>query len=342
MSLALLVGGLLAGWVASAGAGLPQLPTLPTLPTLPQVPTLPVLPNPPRPPQVPALPKAPPVAPAPPVSQPALPLGGSGNGTSSSGSGLGADRQSSGGHAGSRPSRVYGLHFSRNWISRTGPKERRHTVLVFTLRKAGVVEFLVIELSPDCRRIGRFRVMGRPGVNRVRFRGHIGRRLLGPGTYRITARTLPRGRAVVDTKLVVVMHPDSAEIASGRSANACGSGTRGQSTSSTGSNTPAQPGAGSATPAAQGKAEKQAEAPRAHGVLGTRFTKRAVVDAVKSIPLWLFVLLGLAIALLAVAALPLRAAPTRRGASALAHHRGVVALAGAAALVAVTVSYALH
>ena len=69
------------------------------------------------------------------------------------------------------------------------------------------------------------------------------------------------------------------------------------------------------------------------------------MDAVKSIPNLLFVLLGLAIALLAVAALPLRAAPTRRAAMALARHRGAVALAGTAVLavaVAMTVAYTLH
>lgn len=332
---ALLVAGLLAGWVASAGAGLPPLPPVPTVP---QVPTLPVLQPPPRLPQVPPapLPKAPPI---PPVSQPALPVGGgSGGGAPSSNSGDGASPQRPARHAGSRPAPVYRLHFSRNWISRTGPKQRRQTVLVFVLRRAALVEFVVLEVAPDCRRIGRFRVAGRPGVNRVRFRGRIGRRVLGPGTYRITARTLPRGRALVDTKLVVVARPEREEITSARGANACGSKAQGQSTSSTAS-APAKPTA--ATPsAAQDKAEKRATPSRAHGVLGAKFTR--AVDAVRSIPLWLFVLLGLAIALLAVAALPLRATPTRRGASALAHHRGIVALAGAAMLLAVTLAYTLH
>jgi hypothetical protein len=76
-------------------------------------------------------------------------------------------------------------------------------------------------------------------------------------------------------------------------------------------------------------------------VLGARFTRRAV-DAVTSIPLWLYVLLALAIALLAVAALPLRATPNGRAAVLLAHRRGMIALAGAAVLVAVTVSYVLR
>jgi hypothetical protein len=76
-------------------------------------------------------------------------------------------------------------------------------------------------------------------------------------------------------------------------------------------------------------------------VLGARFTRRAV-DAVKSIPLWLFALLGVAIALLALAALPLRATPNGRTAVLLAHRRGMIALAGTAALVAVAVAFVLH
>lgn len=174
----------------------------------------------------------------------------------------------------------------------------------------------------------------------MRFRGRIGRRVLGPGTYRITGQTLPRGRSLVDTELVVVARPEKDEIASARGANVCGSKPGGQSTSSSTGSTPAKPTAAT-PPAARDKAEKLATPSRASGVLGARFTKRAV-DAVKSIPPWLFVLLGLAITLLALAALPLRATPTRRGAVALAHHRGLVALGGAAALLAVTVAYTLH
>ena len=216
-------------------------------------------------------------------------------------------------------------------------------MLVFVLREAALVEFLVFEVAPDCRRVGQFRVVGRPGVNRVRFRGRIGRRALGPGTYRIRARALPRGRALVETKLVVVAHADRDEIASGRRAYACGSTPSGEtasasaSASSTGSN-PAKPTAAT-PPGTQDKAGERPPSPD-KGVLGAKFTR--AVDAVKSIPLWLFALLGLAIAILAVAALPLRAAPSRRAALALAHHRGTAVLTGAAVLVAVMVAYTLH
>ena len=96
-------------------------------------------------------------------------------------------------------------------------------MLVFRLGRAAPVEFMVVQVAPDCRRVGRFRVAGHPGVNRVRFRGRVGGRPLGPGTYRIKARTLPRGRAVVDTKFVVVERPERRVIVSSRGADACGS-----------------------------------------------------------------------------------------------------------------------
>jgi hypothetical protein len=272
-----------------------------------------------------------------------LPVGGvSGGDSSSSNSGGGgtASSQATPASPTGSPARVYRLRFSRDWISRTGPKKRRQTVLVFALGKAALVEFVVIQVAPDCRRVGQFRVVGQPGVNRVRFRGRIGRRTLAPGTYQITARALPRGRALVDTTLVVVAHPDRDEISSGRRADTCGSNPPGQSTSSTASaSTPAKPTAAT-PPTTQDRAEERVTPTRDRGVLGARFTR--AVDAVKSIPLWLFALLGLAIAILAVAALPMKATPSRRAALALAHHRGAFALSGAAVLFAVTVAYTLH
>lgn len=77
------------------------------------------------------------------------------------------------------------------------------------------------------------------------------------------------------------------------------------------------------------------------GALGVRFAREAV-DVVTSIPLWLYALLGLAIALLAVAALPLRATPGPRTAVLLANRRALVALAGAAVLTAATIAYAFN
>ena len=61
-----------------------------------------------------------------------------------------------------------------------------------------------------------------------------------------------------------------------------------------------------------------------------------------SIPPWVYALLGLAIALLAVAALPIRATPSPRTAILLANRRALIALAGAAVLTAATIAYTLN
>ena len=66
-----------------------------------------------------------------------------------------------------------------------------------------------------------------------------------------------------------------------------------------------------------------------------------MAGVVKSIPPLLFVLFGVAIGLLGVSVLPTRITPSQHTAVTLAHHRGTVALGGAALLVAVSVAYAL-
>jgi len=375
VNVVLLVAGLLAGWAASAGAGLPQppltpLPTVPsvpsvTVPTLPLPPppvTVPTLPLPPPPPTAPQIPAPVPQLPAPPpISHPSLPSGGGGSSATGGGGGFSATaggggssataspqstfssrRAASGtgaqrGSAASRPGKVYRLHFSRDWIAQTGPKRLRQASLVFVLARPALVEFVVFQVAPTCQRVARFRIAGRSGVNRVIFRRHIRNRVLGPGTYRLKARTIPGGRTVADTRLVVVARANKEAIARARSADVCstGRGEPGRSASSSGTGN----GMSAGTPAAADKAARHASAPSVGGVLGERFTK--AVDAVERIPRSLFVLLGFAIGLLAVAALPLRAAPNERIAAVLAHHRGTIALIGTALLVGVSISFAL-
>ena len=148
----------------------------------------------------------------------------------------------------------------------------------------------------------------------------------------------------MNTKFVVVERPERRVIVSSQGADACGSGQDSQSLALPFSaSAPGTPKAAAAAPG-QVKAVSHERPSRAHGVLGARFAQDAV-GAFKTIPSLLFVLLGIAIGLLAVAALPLRLAPTQRAAMTLALHRGAVALAGTGLLIAVvvamTVVYAL-
>jgi len=224
-------------------------------------------------------------------------------------------------------------------VARKGPKRSRRTILIFVLTRPALVEFAVFQVSPDCRRIGRFRVPGRAGRNRVRLRSRIGRRRLSPGTYRIRARPLPHGRAVLDTRLVVVTRANKEAIVSGRSADACVQRVSSRS-APTGSSTTAPPQAGKVALASQvDKPSGPSGRPR-HGVLGARFTR--AVEVAKDNPLWILSFLGIGLALLAVAALPASAAPNRRTALMLDHRRETIAFTGAAALVAVMVAYLLQ
>jgi hypothetical protein len=225
---------------------------------------------------------------------------------------------------------VLRLKVDRSWISRSGPRAQRQTTFVFSLSRAGIVELVLTRLAPDCRVVGKFRVVGRAGLNRVRFRGRIGRRVLRAGTYRVTARTLrPRGATPVRVHLVIVGKPNPlpGELATARAANACAPVDKRESATLGGAVAPAPP---------SGR-DSESTLMRVSGVLGVQFTK--AVEVVQGVPTFLFFVLGLAIALLALAALPGRAAPTLRIHKFLAYHRELVALAGTVTLIAAAISY---
>jgi hypothetical protein len=316
--------------------------TLPTV-TTPTVTT----PSVPQPPQAPPPPTVPGVTLPSLPSHPSLPgtggsesrNGGGGTGGGSSGGGAAAGgtggAQSSGmsvesPRAGASLARVHHLHLARDWIAVSGPKRERRTTLVFVLHGRTVVELVVVQVAPHCRRIGRFRVRGHRGVNRVPLGGRIGRHSLSPGTYRIVARTLPGGRKVVDTRLVVVRSASRDEIRAARGANACARADVSGSGSSSGALDPT----GGGPPGAAGPAKRTAQPVRHRGVLGAKFARRAL-SAVDRVPLWLQVLSGLAVALLVAAALFPKARPGGLSASL------AFGLTGAAVLLLVTIAYAL-
>lgn len=78
-------------------------------------------------------------------------------------------------------------------------------------------------MYPSCERIGSFVVRGRPGVNRVPFRGRLRGRALPDGTYRLRVR--PKGaRADVAVVTVVIVNGkriSAAEIQKARHASVC-------------------------------------------------------------------------------------------------------------------------
>ena len=335
----LMVVALAAGWSASAAA-LPPLPpppiTLPTL-TLPTVTvppiTTPVVTTPavttptvPLPPHVPPAPKAPrvrlPAVPPP----PSVPHGGRAGDSGPAGAGESTDQSQQGARAETSREQASRLRLARDWISRRGPHGERRTTLVFILRKPALVEFVVLQMAPECRRVGRFRVRGHRGVNRIRLPSRIGHEPLAPGTYTVVARAIPDGRTVGRARFVVVDRLSQREIRAARRADSC------TQASGVGASDPARPPAGAlSVPAAPKRARHPA---RHHKVLGARFV-RSALSAAGDVPLWVNVLLGFAVALLVAAALLPKTETVGLSASLL------LGLVGAMILLGLTITYAL-
>jgi hypothetical protein len=96
------------------------------------------------------------------------------------------------------------------------------TTLVFTLREGTVVRFTVVRVYPSCERVGSFSVRAHRGVNRVRFKGRLGRRPLPAGTYRLVAQARGREAAAATVTIVVARgNTTPRELRRARGANSC-------------------------------------------------------------------------------------------------------------------------
>jgi hypothetical protein len=162
--------------------------------------------------------------------------------------------------------------------------------------------------------------------------------VLTPGTYRVSGHAL-RGRFVKRVTLVVVGAgtPSFAQIAAARSANVCPATSTASRATSTGAL--ASSGvAGALTQDGPPSLKPQTAGPNLHpgGVLGS-----SVEETARAIRPLLLGLLALAIALLGIASLPRVTTPESRAGDLLATHRGEIAALGAAAFVAVVVTFFL-
>lgn len=102
-----------------------------------------------------------------------------------------------------------------------GASKRKAVTLRLTLPKAARVVFVVQQIAPRCRLSGSFSVRGKPGVNRVRFRGRVGRRVLGPGTYRLIARAAKGGQVFSRTIVITRGKTTAQRIKRASAANTC-------------------------------------------------------------------------------------------------------------------------
>jgi hypothetical protein len=198
----------------------------------------------------------------------------------------------------------------------------------------------VAQVAPVCRAIGHFSVRGRQGTNRIPFAGRVGRKDLGPGTYLIVARTRS-GRVVQRLTLVVVGNrtPSPAQLRAARAANVCAadsgviSSPGSASAFSKGGNLasaskPSPSGALASAPS------KVTASPPSGAVLGATAAEAANVARP-----FLVALLMAAIVALGLASLPRVAVAGGRVNELLARHRLEITSVGAAALVAVALSF---
>ena len=91
-----------------------------------------------------------------------------------------------------------------------GPAKQRGTVIRFRLRKGARVELVV--RAEDCAVVGRKRIRGRQGLNKVRFDGRVRGRPLRPGTYTITVVAVRAGKRTRVGTVAVEVVPSSRRL----------------------------------------------------------------------------------------------------------------------------------
>jgi hypothetical protein len=216
------------------------------------------------------------------------------------------------------------LRTPRPFLSLQGPKAHRAVILVFRLRHAARVRFTVVEVFPLCRVVGSFTVRGHLGVNRFRFNGRVHGTRLPTGTYQIGLRTKRDRLLRVTIAIFEAPVTSPSAVAAARKRNACGS---------TAAFSPF-PGSTllSRIEGRSAIAAASSTRPTSHHVLGVDITApQNVVKQIGKSPFAL-VALGLAVLLLAVAAMPQAVTPGGRTADLLVRERPALVLGGAVAL----------
>jgi hypothetical protein len=232
---------------------------------------------------------------------------------------------------------------ARTWVSITGPAHRRKTTVVFRLAHAGPLVFTLEELSPACRKLASFRGRGQRGVNRISFHARVGKKPVEPGTYRIVARR-PGGRIVMQRTLVIVRggKPSRRQLAAARRANVCPSTAKVATEPRPLSDGGAPAGGSDSTPgtgSASHKTALPASPPAGHSAGEVLGVSTSLSPTPKKLPFLVLALVGLAIVLLALGALPRSVVPVAAAGAVVARRRLEIAAAGMATLVASVIAY---
>jgi hypothetical protein len=215
-------------------------------------------------------------------------------------------------------------------------------VLGFIADRRGKLTLPVVQISPVCRRAGQIRVNARPGLNLVGFNGRLGKRWLHDGTYVLVTPTMRVRFAVVagrPTRKKERLQPSTcregveafltgASLTTGSAA--AGLDGQANTVSPNGEAGIEDVGPSSVVPTGRSGPSK---------VLATTIDE--VTSVVTGLHPAFYVLLALAIAVLAAATLPSSAVPSPWLGATLARRRAELTLAGTMALVGVIVAYLL-
>ena len=237
--------------------------------------------------------------------------------------------------------------------NRARDRERAATTLTFWLSRAGVIRLVVRQEAPVCRVWGALAVRGERGVNRVRFTGRVGGELLPAGTYRVRAEALRRGavRPLGAVTLVIVAPSEPIAKARAQPTTCAAEIARVTDEEIAAASSPA----GRSSPSGKAKTGGEvASATASADEAATALVRRRPLDdegasvigslpnPFRAAPLWLqpFLLgmLGVAIILLQLAALPARVVPSTGAALFVSRHRPELALGGMGLLGAVAVA----
>jgi hypothetical protein len=219
-------------------------------------------------------------------------------------------------------------------VTRTPVAARRaalRPVVRFSVRRARVVRFHVVQLAPRCARIGSFRRKLHRGMNTLRLPRRIDGRVLRPGTYRVMVRL---GDRRVSRVVAVGRVPLE---------NACAVEAVTAATAAVSSGAPAAPPPRSGVAAAERShvqllaAQGETATPARGGVLGARFT--FAPPASGPLRLLFFLAAAFAVLLLVASALPRSLVPAGAGAALLVQRRRELAFAGVLVLAAVEIAF---
>jgi hypothetical protein len=226
------------------------------------------------------------------------------------------------------------------------PARPRKILIGFRAYSRGRLTLPIVQINPVCRTAGSLTVNARRGVNLIRFNGRLAKKWLHDGTYVLVTPSQRIRFAVVSgrpTRKKTRLQPSvcregAVELLAGEPP-ALGSAAAGLASDGSAVAVSGNATNGGITEGSPGTAGRvlPTGVPGPSKVLGTAVDE--VREAVTGLHPAFYVLLGIAMAVLAAATIPASAVPSPWLGATLARRRAALTLAGTGTLVAVMIAY---